>query len=298
MMTMRSACVSVLVAVGSTFAADKPFVARPFTDEKSFTKGIEGPACDAKGNVYVVNFAEEGTIGKVTPDGKAEVWVRLPGKSVGNGIVFDKKGLMYVADYVGHNVLTIDLETKKISVFAHEDGMNQPNDLAIAPDDTIYASDPNWGKSTGQVWRVGRDGKAALVAKDLGTTNGIDVSPDGKTLYVNESVQRNIWAFDIQADGGLANKRLVKQFPDAGFDGMRCDADGNLYIARYGKGTVVKMSPKGEVLQEVDVLGASPSNLCFGGPDGKTVYVTEVIKQRLVSFRVDTPGLAWKRWQK
>lgn len=279
-------------------ADDKPFVAKPFTAEKSFTAGIEGPACDARGNVYVVNFAEQQTIGKVTPDGKAEIWVKLPGKSTGNGIVFDKKGMMYVADYVEHNVLSIDPATKKISVFAHEPTMNQPNDLAIAPDDTLYASDPNWGNSTGQIWKIGRDGKAVRVAKDMGTTNGIEVSPDGKTLYVNESVQRNTWAFDIDKEGGLANKRLVKKFDDHGFDGMRCDVDGNLYITRYGKGTVVKMSPKGEILQEIDVLGGSPSNLCFGGPDGKTVFVTEVTKQRLISFRVDSPGLAWKRWQK
>lgn len=291
---------TILLAAIPAFAlaADKPFVAKAFTAEKSFTAGIEGPACDAKGNVYVVNFAEQQTIGKVTPDGKAEVWVKLPGKSTGNGIVFDKKGMMYVADYVEHNVLLIDPETKKISVFAHEPTMNQPNDLAIAPDDTLYASDPNWGNSTGQIWKIGREGKAARVAKDMGTTNGIEVSPDGKTLYVNESVQRNVWAFDIDKDGSLANKRLVKKFEDHGFDGMRCDVDGNLYITRYGKGTVVKMSPKGEILQEIDVLGGSPSNLCFGGPDGKTVYVTEVTKQRLVSFRVDAPGLAWKRWQK
>jgi sugar lactone lactonase YvrE len=295
---MRLALVCSVFLGGLSLAEDKPSVAKPFTEEKSFTKGIEGPACDAKGNVYVVNFAEQGTIGKITPEGKAEVWVRLPGKSVGNGIVFDRKGLMYVADYVGHNVLTIDPETKKIGVFAHEDRMNQPNDLAIAADDTLYASDPNWGKGTGQVWRIDRDGKVTLAAKDLGTANGIEVSPDGKTLYVNESVQRNVWAFDVEKDGSLANKRLVKQFPDHGFDGMRCDADGNLWIARYGKGTAVRMSPRGEVLQEVDVLGTSPSNLCFGGPDGRTVYVTEVTKQRLVSFRVETPGLAWKRWQK
>jgi len=57
------------------------------------------------------------------------------------------------------------------------------------------------------------------------------------------------------------------------------------------------LSPKGEVLREIDVLGKRPSNLCFGGPDGKTVYVTEVEKQRLVQFRVDRPGLAWQRWR-
>jgi sugar lactone lactonase YvrE len=276
---------------------EKLFVAKPLTADKSFTAGIEGPACDAAGNVYAVNFARQQTIGKVRPDGKGEVWVTLPGKSTGNGIVFDRKGLMYVADYVGHNVLRIDPTTRKVTVFAHSDKFNQPNDLAIAPDGTLYASDPNWGKSTGQVWRIDTRGNAAVVAPGMGTTNGIDVSPDGKTLYVNESVQRNVWAFRIQPDGSLSDKRLLKKFPDHGFDGMRCDVDGNLYITRYGKGTVAVLSPEGKVLREIDVLGKRPSNLCFGGPDGRTVYVTEVEHERLVQFRVDRPGLAWKRWQ-
>jgi sugar lactone lactonase YvrE len=277
---------------------EKLFVAKPLTEEKAFTEGIEGPACDGQGNIYAVSFGKSAqNIGKVTPDGKGEVWVTLSGKSAGNGIVFDHKGMMYVADYVGHNVLLIDPATKKISVFAHEDTMNQPNDLAIAPNDTLYASDPNWGNNTGQIWFIDRKGKVTRVAEKMGTTNGIEVSPDGKTLYVNESVQRNVWAFDIAADGMLSNKRLLKKFDDFGFDGMRCDVDGNLYITRYGKGTVAVLSPEGKVLREIDVLGAAPSNLCFGGPDGRTVYVTEVKKQRLVQFRVDKPGLAWMRWQ-
>ena len=234
----------------------------------------------------------------MTPDGKTEVWVELPGKSTGNGIVFDKKGAMYVADYAGHNVLKIDMKTKKVEVFAHEPKMSQPNDLAIAPDGTLYASDPNWEKGTGQLWKIGTDGKVTKLAGDLGTANGIEVSPDGKTLYVNESVQRNVWSFPIKADGTLGEKKLLKKFDDHGFDGMRCDADGNLYITRHGAGTVVKLSPEGKVLKEIDVLGKRPSNICFGGPDGRTAYVTEVEHRRVVQFRVDTPGLAWERWQK
>jgi sugar lactone lactonase YvrE len=180
--------------------------------------------------------------------------------------------------------------------------------LAIAPDGTIYASDPNWGNNTGQVWRTNGTGSLTRVAADMGTTNGIEVSPDGKTLYVNESIQRNVWAFTIvpprpsgERDAGegpvLADKRLLIKFDDHGFDGMRCDVDGNLYITRYGKGTVAVVSPAGRVLREIDVLGKNPSNLCFGGPDGRTVYVTEVEHTRLVQFRVDRPGLAWQRWQ-
>jgi sugar lactone lactonase YvrE len=175
--------------------------------------------------------------------------------------------------------------------------MSQPNDLAIAPDGTIFASDPDWQKETGRIWRVGIDGKITLAADGQGTSNGIEVSPDGKTLYVNESDQRNVWQFTITADKRLVDKKLIRRVEDHGFDGMRCDVDGNLYICRIGKGTVIKMTPEGKVLREVPVLGKRPSNLCFGGPDGRTVYVTEVEQTRLVQFRVDRPGLTWKRWQ-
>jgi len=279
-------------------ADEKLFVATPFTAEGSFTPGVEGPATDRQGNFYAVNFASEHTIGKVTPDGKGEVFVTLPGKSVGNGLRFDADGMLYVADYVEHNVLKVDPMTRKVTVFAHEPKMNQPNDLAITATGVLYASDPNWKESTGQLWRIDRDGSVHLLAKDMGTTNGIEVSPDGKTLYVNESNQQNVWAFRITETGDLADKRLLKKFPDFGFDGMRCDVDGNLYITRHGKGTVAVVSPAGEILHEIDVLGTKPSNLCFGGKDGRTVYVTEVDHQRIVQFRVEKPGLEWQRWQK
>ncbi|MFT5524857.1 MAG: gluconolactonase [Pirellulaceae bacterium] len=276
--------------------ADELYTAKAVTEKDGFTPGIEGPACDAAGNIYAVNWKVQHTIGRTTPDGKSEIFVTLPNGSVGNGIRFDRAGQMYVADYVNHNVLQIDPATRKITVFAHEDKMNQPNDIAIGPDGTLYASDPNWGNGTGNLWRVGTDGKVTQLAKDMGTTNGIEVSPDGKTLYVNESKQLKVWAFDIVGKK-IENKRLLREFPDHGFDGMRCDVDGNLYISRYGKGVVVKLSPDGKILREIGVLGAKPSNVCFGGPDGKTVYVTEVENRRLVSFRVESPGLSWQCWQ-
>ncbi|MFM7519954.1 MAG: SMP-30/gluconolactonase/LRE family protein, partial [Planctomycetota bacterium] len=179
---------------------------------------------------------------------------------------------------------------------AHDDRMNQPNDLAISADGTLYASDPNWKDGTGQLWRIDRDGTTTRLASGMGTTNGIDVSPDGTTLYVNESVQRNVWAFPILPDRSLGEKRLVKRFPDHGFDGMRCDVEGNLHVTRYGKGVVAVLTPDGDVLREIDVLGSKPSNICFGGPDGRTVYVTEVEHTRVVRYRTDVPGLSSIRW--
>jgi len=277
----------------SEAAADELFKATPLTKPGEFTKGIEGPACDKAGNVFAVNFKEQGTIGRMSPDGKGEVFLTLPEGSTGNGIRFDKKGNMFIADYPKHNVLRVDAKTKKLTVFAHEPRMNQPNDLAIDAKGNLYASDPSWAKVTGQLWRISKKGKVKLLADDMGTTNGIEVSPDGKTLYVNESRQRNIWAFSIKKDGSVEKKRLLRKFEDHGFDGMRCDAKGNLYVTRHGKGTVVILSPEGKILKEVDVLGAKPSNLCFGGPDGRTVYVTEVEHTRIVQFRVEHPGLSW-----
>lgn len=273
------------------------FKAQPLTDPALFNGGIEGPACDAAGNLYAVSFGEgRRTIGKVTPQGAAELFVTLGEGSAGNGIRFGKGGLMYVADYTGHNILEINPVTRSIRVLAHEPAMSQPNDLAIDSSGILYASDPDWATKTGRIWRIDPDGGTHLLASGLGTVNGIEVSPDGATLYANESEQRGLWAFPIRPDKTLGPRRLVRQFPDFGFDGMRCDVDGNLYVTRHSKGTVVKLSPGGGILQEIDVLGSKPSNLCFGGPDGRTVYVTEVEHTRVVTFRVDRPGREWKQF--
>ncbi len=274
------------------------FVSQEFTPVNGFTSGIEGPACDANGNLYAVNFERQHTIGKVTPDGEASVFVELPDGSIGNGIRFNSEGFMFIADYTNHNVLKVDMETREISVHAHEPTMNQPNDLAIGANDIIYASDPNWGASTGQLWRVDTDGKVTLLEADMGTTNGIEVSPDEKILYVNESVQRNIWAYDLSPDGEISNKRLLIQFPDFNMDGMRCDIEGNLYVTRHGKGTVAKLSPEGDVLLEVELTGKLCTNIAFGGSDGRTCYVTMADRGNVEVFRADLPGRSWKLFQR
>ncbi len=274
------------------------FISQEFTPVNGFTSGIEGPACDADGNLYAVNFERQHTIGKVTPDGEASVFVELPTGSIGNGIRFNSEGFMFIADYTNHNVLKVDMQTREISVHAHEPTMNQPNDLAIGANDILYASDPNWGESTGQIWRVGTDGQVTLLEADMGTTNGIEVSPDEKVLYVNESAQRNVWAYDLSPQGEVSNKRLLIQFPDFGMDGMRCDVEGNLYITRHGKGTVAKLSPEGEVQLEVELTGKHCTNIAFGGSDGCTCYVTMADRGNVEVFRADSPGRNWQLFQR
>lgn len=239
------------------------FEAKDFTPEGLFTSGIEGPATDSKGNIYAVNFEQQGTIGKVTPNGEAGLFIQLPEGSIGNGIRFNSQGDMLIADYTGHNILMVDMKTNEIRVFAHEEGMNQPNDIAITKDDYLYASDPSWVDSTGNLWLITPAGEVILLESDMGTTNGIEVSPDGKRLYVNESRQLNLWVYDIADDKSIGSKRLFHKFEGYGLDGMRCDANGNLYVTRHEKGTVVILSPDGEVLREVKVTGTKPSNITF-----------------------------------
>ncbi|MGK5081479.1 SMP-30/gluconolactonase/LRE family protein [Janthinobacterium sp. HLX7-2] len=288
---------ATLSACASPPAHEALFLATTLTAAHSFTKGIEGPAVDAEGNIYAVNFARQQTIGKVRPDGSGEVWLSLPGTSIANGIRFGSRGQMYLADYMEHTIYLVDPATRALTIHARDARMTQPNDIAITKDDVLYASDPNWKENTGRVWRIAQDGTVSLALDTMGTANGIEVSPDGKTLYVNESVQRNIWAYTIEADGSLTGKRLLIKFDDFGMDGMRVDVDGNLYVTRYGKGSVVKLSPQGRILREISVPGAKPSNITFGGPDGRTAYVTEVVQGRLLQFHVDRPGLEWQRAQ-
>ena len=266
----------------------------------TFTSGIEGPAMDAEGNLYAVSLRHEKrqTIGRVTPEGKAELFIVLPEGSMGCGIRIDPRaGSMYVADFTGHNVLQVELATRTIKVYAHEDRMNQPNDLAMTKSGVLFASDPNWDASNGKLWRVDPGGVVMLLEDGMGTTNGIEVSPDERTLYVNESVQRNIWAYDLSPSYGISNKRLFHHFEDdCLLDGMRCDMDGNLYVTKFGAGVIAQISPSGQLIREIKLSGKNCTNLTFGGGDGRDCYVTISDHGNIERFQVEVPGRCWAMW--
>ena len=124
----------------------------------------------------------------------------------------------------------------------------------------------------------------------MGTTNGIEVSPNGKTLYVNESVQRTIWKYDISENGSLKNKTLFTSFKDFGLDGMRCDSKGNLYVCRYGKGTVAVFNPNGTLIREIQLKGEKPTNISFGGVANKQCFVTVSDRGIIETFFAEHPG--------
>src|SRR5688500_7512755 len=143
------------------------------TAENILSRNMEGPADDKNGRLFVVNYEKDGSIGLVHPDGKVELFVTLPGKSIGNSIQFNSKGNMLVADFTEHNILEVNALTKEVTVYCHDDRFNQPNDICINKKGIVFASDPDWQRQKGQLWKIGTDGKAVLLKDDMGTTNGI-----------------------------------------------------------------------------------------------------------------------------
>jgi len=282
-----------LVLSAPAFAAGttpRAWQAWDYVGDGVFTSDIEGPAVGPDGALYVVNFGHNGSIGRVTPKagaGEAKLFVDLPAGSVGNGIRFAADGTMRVADKAGRKLLKVDPASAAVTTLAELPGSTGPNDVALDAAGRAFLSDPDWNTQTGRLWRVDPEGQVHLLEDGMGTTNGVEVSPDGSRLYLNESIQRTVWMYDLK-DGELSNKRVLHRFEDFGLDGMRCDPQGNLYIARYDAGQVAVVAPDGRLLRTIDLKGRKPSNVTF---DGAQVYVTLQDRGAIETFYVDPPTL-------
>ena len=130
----------------------KSTVVSEIISDTIFTEGIEGPAMSSKGDLFIVNFNREGTIGILKRDSsRFELYVKLPSGSIGNGIRFDAKDNMYIADYKNHNILFIENGTKDVQIYCTNKLINQPNDLTLHKNGFGFASDPNWKNKTGNL---------------------------------------------------------------------------------------------------------------------------------------------------
>ncbi|WP_139031340.1 SMP-30/gluconolactonase/LRE family protein [Bradyrhizobium sp. ORS 375] len=285
-----------MLAIAPALAGPKLFESTQLTPSGEYTFGIEGPAVDPQGNLYVVNLGKAGTIGRLAPEAAAsEKFTELPDGSIGNAIRIDATGTLFVADYKKHNIFAIAAGTTEPRLVFHADEMSQPNDITLARDGVIYASDPAWKARSGRIWRIakGADGALQGVAmtapRAMGTTNGIDLSPDGRTLYVGESNSGEIWSYAIEGEA-LTRPKLIKTFEPNTIDGLRTDASGRLLVARILKGTIAMLAPDGRVIRDIALKAKEPTNLAFGGSDGKTVYVTQRQGGFIESFRTDIEG--------
>ena len=291
-----SCAIPLALAMVPAFAAPKLFESTQVTPSGEYTFGIEGPAVDRGGNLYVVNFGKPGTIGRLAPDAAAsEKFTELPEGSIGNAIRIDSSGTMFIADYKRHTIFAISKDSTQPRVLFHSQQMNQPNDITLAHDGTIYASDPNWKARTGQIWRIAKaadgsmQGAVMTAPRVMGTTNGIDLSPDGRTLYVGESNSGEIWSYTVNGND-LINAKLVKSFAPNTIDGLRSDVSGRLLVARILQGSIAVMTPTGVVQREITLKAMQPTNLAFGGSDGKTVFVSQRQGGFIESFRTDVEG--------
>ncbi len=321
---ISGACLLAATSAGGigVAAAEDLFVSKPLTAVGEYTTHIEGPAVNAAGDLFVANVKmpgagdDGGAIGRVkSGTTTSEVFAILPVqdgvRSIGNGIRFDQQGRMYVADFKNHVIHVFDAgptTVRRDYFVARPNGQgrpafDQPNDLAIARDGTLYASDPKRG--TGRIWKITKaadgtvTGKPMTSTRTMGRTNGLDLSPDNKTLYVSESkfqtARASVWAYRINGTT-LADPVSLKVFTEGGdVDGLRVDTDGRIFVARPEVSQVVILVPPGAVgpaPPAVQTQGKNPSNLTFGGADGRDVFVTQADPAKLFieRFRTDRPG--------
>jgi gluconolactonase len=247
----------------------------------------EGPACDAEGNVYFSDIPNA-RIHKWSTDGKLSTFRENSGQA--NGLYFDRQGNL-VACEGGERRLTSIAPDGKVTVLADRyqgKRFNSPNDLWVDPRGGVCFSDPRYGNQDGlemdgqHVYYLPPGGKPLVrVLDNLVKPNGVVGTADGKLLYVADAGDGKTYVYRIGPDGSLSDRKLIAP---VGSDGMTLDEKGNLYLARN---VVHVYSPEGNLLTQIEVP-ESPSNLCFGGKDRRTLFITA--RKGLYSIRMSVRG--------
>lgn len=237
----------------------------------------EGPTADAKGNVFFTDQPNNRIL-KWSVDGKLSVFMEPAGRA--NGMFFDANGNLLVCADEKTELWSVTPDGKKTVIVKEYQGkpLNGPNDVWARPGGGIYFTDPFYKRpwwsyedmpQDGQhVYYVARDGKIKRVISDLTQPNGIIGTPDGKNLFVADIGASKTYKYDILSDGSLTNKTL---FCAMGSDGMTIDSEGNLYLT--GKGVTV-FDKTGNKIDFIKVPENWCANVCFGGADRKTLFIT------------------------
>ena len=247
----------------------------------------EGPASDAKGNVYFSDVRNS-RIHKWSLDGKLTTARENTG--LANGLYFDRQGNLLACEG-GNRRLTSISPDGKVTVLADAyqgKKLNSPNDLWIDPRGGVYFTDPRYGSQDGMeqdgfyVYYLPPGGKKLVrVLDDLVKPNGVIGTADGKLLYVADAGDNKTYVYKIQADGSLSDRKLIAP---VGSDGMTLDERGNLYLTR---GTVQVYDPQGKKIATIEVP-EGPANVCFGGADRHTLFITA--RKGFYSVRMNVRG--------
>lgn len=250
--------------------------------------GGEGPAFDAEGNLFNVATRQNDLI-RWSPSGGHEIFCKTPPGP--NGSTFDReRKKLYLACRAGRVIVAVDIRDRTMTVVAnrYDDGspLLGPNDLRFHPNGSIYVTDPivmteyKAGAPAGKVFRIDERGSVTAVATEIDFPNGLCFSTDWSTLYVSDTWTQQVWAYDVESDGTLSNRRLFVQLDRVmgdhdrygGPDGIAMDAEGNLYGAHIGNGWIDVVSPAGEVVAKLTTPHPNPSNVAFWGTD---LYVSD-----------------------
>ncbi len=248
----------------------------------------EGPAADAEGNVFFSDIPTSRTL-KWSVAGKLSTFRTDTGNA--NGQHFDRQGNLIACEGGRGRLVSVDRQGQVTVVVDQYQGkrFNQPNDLWVDPKGGIYFTDPIYGRGVKSqageyVYYLSPDRKTVLrVITDYVRPNGLVGSPDGKVLYVSDHGAKKIHAYDINADGSLSNKRF---FAPVGADGVTLDDQGNLYFCEQ---TVLIYDSSGNKIGTIEVP-AQPTNVCFGGRDFKTLFITT--RPALYAIQMQVGGTA------
>lgn len=260
---------------------------------------LEGPSFDRQGNLYCVDIAY-GRIFRVSPDGVFSVVVEYYGEPYSCKI--HKDGRIFVADRL-HGIMVLDPKTGKIEPFVQRSGMENfkgVNDMAFASNGDLYFTDP--GNSsltdpTGQVFRLRADGEVELILKNVPASNGLVLNPKETILYVAATRGNSVWRVPLLPGGGVMQNAKVGIFLQlsgslSGPDGMAIDEQGNLAVCHSGNGCVWLFSRTGEPLYRIKSCtgGLRTTNCAYGGPDRKTLYITEAETGTIIKAQMPVPG--------
>lgn len=244
-------------------------------------KFTEGPAVDPKGDVYFTDQPNDRILKWTAATNRVETFMQPAGRS--NGLYLDRDGKLIACADEKSQLWRIDPETKKTTVLLdnHDKKLfNGPNDVWVDPAGGMYFTDPFYKRDYWQgrdkpeqekqrVFYLPKGAKAPVIAEDtLVQPNGIIGSPDGKLLFVADIGAKKTYQYEIAKDGSLTKRKL---FCEMGSDGMTRDTAGNLYLT--GKGVTV-FDKDGEKLGEIPIAEGWTANICFGGPNLKTLFIT------------------------
>jgi gluconolactonase len=230
------------------------------------------------------------------PGQAPQPWRKPSGNS--NGLTYDRQGRLVACEHGNRRVSRQEADGVVLALATHYGGgrLNSPNDVVVHSNGSVYFTDPPYGIKPEQkeqpchgVYRLATDGTMKLLVDDFDRPNGLAFSPDEKTLYIDDTIRRQIRAFDVVADGTLANGRMFAQMESealGGADGMKIDVEGNIYCT--GPGGIWVYRPSGELL---GVAGGPqlPANLAWGDADRRTLYITA--RTSLYALRTKIPGL-------